>query len=205
MIINSLAHGFSLALGLILPLGAQNTFIINQGASHQRYLRVMPAVITAGLCDTFLIILATTGVSKVVLLYPPIKIIMFVGAILFLAYLGWNMWKVQPNQEQNKIDNQYSIKFQVITATTLSLLNPHAIADTVATIGTSALAYDDLQQRFYFILACIVVSWIWFFTLSIFGKMLSKNKIYSIYQNKVSALMIWSSCVIILYSLVSLS
>ncbi len=204
MIFNPLAHGISLALGLILPLGAQNTFIINQGASHQRYLRVIPAVITAGLCDTFLIILATTGVSEVVLLYPSIKVLMFIIAILFLGYLGWKMWTTKPTEEQDKIDNQYSVKFQVITALTLSLLNPHAIADTVATIGTSALAYDDLEQRLYFVSACIIVSWIWFFMLSIFGKILSKNKIYAIYQNKVSAIMIWSSCIIISYSLFSM-
>lgn len=29
-------HGFLLALGLILPLGAQNVFVFNQGANQKK-------------------------------------------------------------------------------------------------------------------------------------------------------------------------
>lgn len=205
MILNPFLHGFSLALGLILPLGAQNTFIINQGASHRRYIRVVPAVLTAALCDTCLIILATTGVSQVVLRYPFVKYIMFIISVSILAYLGWKMWNAKsPSEVNNEVSPTYSLKFQIITVMTLSLLNPHAIADTIAAIGTSALAYEDSQQRLYFVLACIAVSWLWFFALSLFGGFLSKNKFYNTYQSKISAIMIWSSCIAIPYSLLAL-
>ena len=47
-----LIHGLLLALGLILPLGAQNVFVFNQGA-NQKISKALPVIITAGLCDTF--------------------------------------------------------------------------------------------------------------------------------------------------------
>ena len=33
--LQSAVHGLLLALGLILPLGAQNVFVFNQGANHK--------------------------------------------------------------------------------------------------------------------------------------------------------------------------
>ena len=47
-----LIHGILLAFGLILPLGVQNVFVFNQGATHKKFTNALPAVITAGLCDT---------------------------------------------------------------------------------------------------------------------------------------------------------
>ena len=49
-------HGFLLAIGLILPLGAQNVFVFNQGANQSKLIKAFPAVITAGICDSILIL-----------------------------------------------------------------------------------------------------------------------------------------------------
>lgn len=48
-------HGLFLALGLILPLGAQNVFVFNQGANQKQLIKTIPVIIAAGLCDTLLI------------------------------------------------------------------------------------------------------------------------------------------------------
>lgn len=48
-------YGVILAFGLILPLGAQNVFVFNQGAIQKNYINALPTVITAALCDTLLI------------------------------------------------------------------------------------------------------------------------------------------------------
>lgn len=37
-------HGALLAFGLILPLGIQNVFIFNQGATQSRFSKALPAV-----------------------------------------------------------------------------------------------------------------------------------------------------------------
>ena len=62
-----LIHGLLLALGLILPLGAQNVFVFNQGANQKKISKALPVIITAGLCDTFLIVIAILGVSLILI------------------------------------------------------------------------------------------------------------------------------------------
>ena len=65
-------HGFLLAIGLILPLGAQNVFVFNQGANQSKLIKAFPAV-TAGICDSILISLAVIGVSLVLMSLPLYK------------------------------------------------------------------------------------------------------------------------------------
>ena len=50
-----------LAFGLILPLGVQNVFVFNQGANHPKFIYALPAIITASICDTVLILIAVNG------------------------------------------------------------------------------------------------------------------------------------------------
>lgn len=67
--VTAIIHGFILAIGLILPLGAQNVFIFNQGANQPKYRYVLPAIITAGLSDSLLIIIAVVGYLSLLCLY----------------------------------------------------------------------------------------------------------------------------------------
>ena len=63
----AILHGIILAFGLIIPLGVQNVFVFNQGALQPTFMRALPVVITAGICDTILIVAAVSGVSLLVL------------------------------------------------------------------------------------------------------------------------------------------
>jgi L-lysine exporter family protein LysE/ArgO len=76
-LIEAFIHGTILAFGLILPLGVQNVFIFNQGANQPTFLRAIPAVITASICDTLLILLAVLGVSIIVFTFIWIKTVLF--------------------------------------------------------------------------------------------------------------------------------
>ena len=49
-------YGAILAFSLIMPLGIQNIFIINQGANQVHFLKAMPSVVTAAVCDVCLIL-----------------------------------------------------------------------------------------------------------------------------------------------------
>ena len=64
-------------------------FVFNQGATQSRWVRVLPVVLTASLCDTLLISLAVIGVSAVVLAVGWFKITLMAAGILFLIYMGW--------------------------------------------------------------------------------------------------------------------
>lgn len=198
----ALIHGIGLAFGLILPLGVQNVFIFNQGATHKRFSRALPAVITAGFCDTILILLAVAGVSLIILNFEWLKLGIFFIGFLFLAYMGWLLWRTTP-EVQEKERNPFSTKKQVMFAASVSLLNPHAILDTIGVIGTNSLVYDGFD-RLIFTFACITVSWLWFFGLAYTGRKIGQidtNGRFLKRMNQLSALIIW---VIAVYMLIQI-
>lgn len=200
--VHTIFHGLLLAFGLILPLGVQNVFIFQQGASSKKFINALPVVITASICDTILITLSVTGVSVLILASPYLKTALLLFGIIFLLYMGWQTWKSQPSAIESKNDS-FPIKKQILFATSVSLLNPHAILDTIGIIGTNSLQYEGIE-KFIFTFTCIVVSWIWFVSLAIAGRMVGKidqsGKIMSI-VNKVSAIIIWAIAVYLLSSL----
>lgn len=195
-------HGLILALGLILPLGAQNVFVFNQGALQSKLKGAIPVILTASLCDTFLILLAVLGVSVVVLTIPLFQMILFSVGIIFLLYMGFAIWKSEP---ANSSEQQLALtpKKQIFFAMSVSLLNPHAILDTIGVIGTSSLAYEG-AVKWAFTISCIAVSWIWFLGLAICGKMIGKLDQTGKFLktiNKISACIIWFVAIYLIFKL----
>ena len=194
-------HGIILAFGLILPLGVQNVFIFSQGVMQPSVMKAMPAMITAAICDTLLILLAGLGLSIIVLQFEAIRFMLLIGGILFLIYMGFVIWRSDAATFEDK--EALPMKKQIIFALSVSLLNPHAILDTVGVIGTNAVKYNG-QEQWYFLCACILVSWLWFFSLMLAGATLKKMhispSIFSIF-NKISALFIWGTAFYLLVGL----
>lgn len=192
----ALLHGIILAFGLILPLGAQNVFVFNQGASQPKFRGAIPVIITASLCDTLLILLAVLGVSVVVLTIPVLQTVIFTFGILFLLYMGWSIWKSDPANLSEQ-EAAMPTKKQIVFATSVSLLNPHAILDTIGVIGTSSLSYTG-SEKVAFSAACITVSWLWFFGLAVLGKTVghfdTEGRFLKII-NRLSAIIIWGVAV----------
>lgn len=195
-------HGIILAFGLILPLGIQNVFVFSQGATQPKILLALPATITAALCDTLLILLSVFGLSFVVLQFEWLRLSLMIAGILFLFYMGYVIWKSKPTT--NKTNKALSIDQQIIFALSVSLLNPHAILDTVGVIGTSALKYVGTEQVL-FTSTCIIVSWIWFFGLTLAGTVMKKldstGGLMNIF-NKCSALFIWGTAAYLFIGLI---
>jgi L-lysine exporter family protein LysE/ArgO len=188
---NALLHGIILAFGLILPLGVQNVFIFNQGAQQPNILRSLPAVVTAGMCDTLLIILAVSGISALVSAIHALKLGVMAAGILFLLYMGWSIWSSETHTQVST--PCMTPKKQIIFAATVSLLNPHAILDTIGVIGTSSIAYSG-ADKLVFTLSCISVSWIWFIGLALTGRTVGKIDTTGYFHNlinKGSAIIIW--------------
>ena len=139
-----LIHGLLLALGLILPLGAQNVFVFNQGANQKKISKALPVIITAGLCDTFLIVIAILGVSLILISMPTLQLFIYIIGFLFLMYMAWSLWTEKPSNIEEI--EPMPAKKQILFALSVSLLNPHAIMDTVGVIGTSASVYDGYDK-----------------------------------------------------------
>lgn len=192
MVTEAIVHGIILAFGLIIPLGVQNVFVFNQGALQPKFSKALPVVITAGICDTILIVAAVSGVSLLVLTFAWLETIIFSIGIIFLTYMGFVLWRTKVSA--TTMDGQtFSTRKQILFAASVSLLNPHALLDTIGVIGTNSLSYAD-YARWAFTLTTIIVSWIWFFGLAIagryFGKLDASGRLMGL-LNKVSALVVW--------------
>lgn len=197
----AILHGIILAFGLILPLGVQNVFVFSQGATQPKLLQAVPATITAAVCDTLLILLAVFGLSVIVLQFEALRVTLMIVGILFLLYMGYTIWKSEP--ATNNTSKALPIRQQIIFALSVSLLNPHAILDIVGVIGTSALRYVGIDQLL-FTLACIIVSWMWFFGLMLAGAIVKKldgtGSLMNFF-NKASAIFIWATAIYLLSGL----
>ncbi len=188
----ALIHGIILAFGLIIPLGIQNVFIFNQGVSQPKLRLALPSVLTAFACDTLLILLAVLGVSLIVLQFAWLKLLLFIFGFVFLMYMGFVTWKSQSGSLQQE-QKAFSTKKQIYFAASVSLLNPHAVLDTIGVIGTNSLNYYG-HHKILFCAGCIMVSLVWFFGLAVAGKFVKqcdKNGFWLNSVNKISALVIW--------------
>lgn len=188
-------HGLCLAIGLILPLGVQNLFIFQQGVLQPRFYCVLPAVITASICDTILIFGAVHGVSLFLFKFAMLKAVIIGSGVLVLFYMGYLIWSSSADSSSLTSLQAFSKKKQIMFAMSVSFLNPNAIIDIIGVIGTSSAQYES-QEKLLFMLACILVSWLWFFGLAIVGRFLGERKdIHRVMAliNKVSAIFIWST------------
>lgn len=191
----AVVHGIILAFGLILPLGVQNIFVFNQGALQPRFRSVLPVVLTAAVCDTLMIAAAVGGVSLVILSVQWVTPLVYGAGIIFLCIMGWKIWHSSaPATGDTK---RLPLKAQVGYALSVSLLNPHALLDTVGVIGTNSLQYTG-AERWVFASATVAVSWVWFLSLAAAGRLLgqadSSGRAIKV-LNVASALLIWGIAV----------
>ena len=240
--IKAFVYGLILAFGLIMPLGIQNIFVFNQGATQEHYLHALPSVFAASLCDTILILVAVSGVSFLTFNLAWLETILFFIGFCFLMYMGWLTWtrtsfKAETipvgfqeagearassrsgayteyvssewqQQSQNLKGNGYKPKplsdwQQISYAVSVSLLNPHALIDSIAVIGVNALHFTG-SNRWVFTFGCILVSWGWFLGLSIAGHFVQRADQSGrtiVIVNKVSAIIIWSVGLILAWKL----
>ncbi len=198
--VSAFIHGYLLSFGLILPLGPQNVFVFSQGATQPKLRRAWPVAIAAAICDTLLIAIAVLGVSTVVLTVPWIKIGLGVFGVGFLLYIGWLTWRSDGGTTIDQAAHLWPLKRQIVFAVSVSLLNPHAILDTIGVIGTSSLAYLD-AERLAFTLACVLNSWLWFFALAVAGRSLGSFDVVRTWLNRASAVIMWLSAIYLVYNL----
>ncbi len=196
-------YGAILSFGLIIPLGVQNVFIFNQGASQRHFLHALPSVAAASICDILLISMAILGVSVAVLHIAWLKTTIFMIGFFFLLYMGWVTWRNNPTKLQNNSE-PLSPKKQVGFAISFSLLNPHALLDSIGVIGASSLNFTG-SEKWMFTIACFIISCCWFFSLSVAGhtlQRLDKSGKWLLMINKISALIIWTVALYIGWQLV---
>ena len=111
-------------------------------------------------------------------------------------------WGVAAGGDSESLSS-FSPRKQMAFAASVSLLNPHAIMDTIGVIGTSSLSYSG-SGKWAFAIACILVSWLWFFGLSLAGRIIGKidqSRSFILWLNKISAIIMWGTAIYLFLTL----
>ena len=163
--------GFLTGLSLILVLGAQNIFVIEQGLKKQFIFIVC---LICALCDFLLIFLGIFLFQYFENFFSQsIELILNILLLLFLINFIWKKVKlvnkkISIYQTQNK-ENLVNIIFKTLGFT---YLNPHVYSDTVFFLGNFSKSFL-LGQKYLFGIGASLSSILFFFSLGYFSKYLS--------------------------------
>jgi len=167
-----LLQGFALSLGLIVAIGAQNVFVLTQGArGHRPWL--VAGVCTA--CDALLIAAGVGGVGAVAAQAPLASGLLGLAGVGFLALYGLRALHSALRGGALGLEPEAGpppLRAILLTALGVSLLNPHAVLDTVVLIGGLSSRLDA-PGRFSFGLGAVLASACWFHALSLGGRLLA--------------------------------
>ena len=160
-------EGIALGASLIIAIGPQNAFVIQQGILRQH---VFLAAFVCTLVDVVLIIVGAAGFGTLIAIIPSLKTYFLWGGILFLMGYGTlsliSSFKLPCDEDSlGKNQSGYPTKNRkgiIITAAGFSLLNPHVYLDTVILLGGLAAQYE-IPERNYFAFGAIMASVVWFY------------------------------------------
>ena len=169
--ISFVLFGFFTGLSLILAIGAQNIFVIEQGLKKQF---VFVVCIICSISDLLLIFLGIFLFHYFNNLFTPlIELILNILLLLFLVNFIW--LKIKTNNIEIKIDEKKSKKhlFNTIYKTLgFTYLNPHVYSDTVFFLGNFSKNFL-IEQKYLFGIGASISSFIFFFVLGYLSKYLS--------------------------------
>lgn len=169
-----LAKGFTLTLSMIVPIGTQNSMLINQSI-HQNHHKMTAMLFV--LYDALLISVGVLGGSILLSSNETLFDLLTWGGILFLGTYGLMSMKSAFNQIENSSDTvlkKKSAKIIFLTTLAVTFLNPHAYIDTVMVIGSVGGQYSD-DAKIFFLVGCIFGSLSWFSCLAFGAAKLSKQ------------------------------
>ncbi|WP_237386371.1 arginine exporter ArgO [Xenorhabdus sp. Sc-CR9] len=163
--LSTFVQGFFLSAAMILPLGPQNVFVMQQGSRKQFH------VMSATLCsasDVFLMIAGIFGGSA--LLGQSIFLLQAVtwGGVAFLLWYGWGAFRsaLSAEAELSYVENIAQSRWRVIvTLFAVTWLNPHVYLDTFVVLGSIG-GQLSMDLRPWFTIGAVLASISWFFALS---------------------------------------
>ena len=169
MSIYDFIQGFIIGSSLIIAIGPQNLFVINQGLKKNF---VFVVVLICSLSDSLLIICGIYLSNNILSLNTSIITIMkLIGGIWLILY-GVNKIKNSRQHEINSNDfNESSFTKVIVTTLAITYANPHVYLDTVILLGSISINFDN---KLYFGLGAIFASFVFFFSLGYFSNYLSR-------------------------------
>ena len=164
--------GFFTSLSLILAIGAQNIFVIEQGLKKQYIFLVC---LICSLSDLILIFIGIFLFHYFVQYFNSIiELIFNLLLIGFLIHFIYSKIKILNTEISLDSDQNRVSKYDIFLKTLgFTYLNPHVYSDTVFILGNFSKNFL-LNEKIIFGIGASVASFLFFFLLGYLSKILSK-------------------------------
>ncbi|MBD2797615.1 arginine exporter ArgO [Xenorhabdus sp. 18] len=163
---STLIQGFFLSAAMILPLGPQNVFVMQQGSRKQFHL------MSATLCsisDALFIMAGIFGGSALLGQSTLLLHAVTWGGAAFLLWYGWGALRtalsadVELSRTEKTVQSRWRV---VVTLFAVTWLNPHVYLDTFVVLGSIG-GQLPAELRPWFTTGAVMASISWFFALSL--------------------------------------
>ena len=164
--------GFFTSLSLILAIGAQNIFVIEQGLKKQHIFFVC---LICSVSDLILIFLGIFLFHYFIQYFnSTVELIFNILLIIFLLHFIYSKIKAFNNKVSfNGNDNKIS-KYDILLKTLgFTYLNPHVYSDTVFILGNFSKNFL-INEKIIFGIGASISSFLFFFLIGYLSKFLSK-------------------------------
>ena len=164
--------GFFTGLSLILAIGAQNIFVIEQGLKKQYIFLVC---IICSISDLILIFLGIFLFHYFTQYFnSTIELVFNILLLIFLLHFIYSKIKAYNSSINFNSETKEISKFNILLKTLgFTYLNPHVYSDTVFFLGNFSKNFL-LNQKILFGLGASISSFLFFFLIGYLSKFLSK-------------------------------
>ena len=172
-----LTLGFFTGMSLILAIGAQNIFVIEQGLKKQYVFLVC---LICSISDLILIFLGIF-LFEYFKIYFTKSVELIFNILLFIFLIYFIYTKVRSLYKRSEINfenNNLSLKNIIIKTLGFTYLNPHVYSDTVFFLGNFSKNFL-ISQKYFFGIGASIASLLFFFSLGYLAKYFSNNLINS--------------------------
>ena len=164
--------GFITGLSLILAIGAQNIFVIEQGLKKQY---VFIVCLICSISDLLLIFLGIFLFEYFKFFFNDVVELIFnILLFVFLIYFIINKLRTKYDNLKLSLENDQHSSINIILKTLgFTYLNPHVYSDTVFFLGNFSKSFL-ITDKYYFGIGASMASFLFFFSLGYLSKILSK-------------------------------
>ena len=169
--------GFITGLSLILAIGAQNIFVIEQGLKKQYVFLVC---LICSISDLILIFLGIF-LFEYFKIYFTKNVELFFNILLFIFLIYFIYNKVRSFYKSSDINfgnNPLSLKNIIAKTFGFTYLNPHVYSDTVFFLGNFSKNFL-ISHKYFFGIGASIASFLFFFSLGYLAKFFSNYLITS--------------------------
>lgn len=161
-----LVQGFGLGAALIIAIGAQNAFVLQQGLKQRH---VFATALICTVCDALLIVLGVAGLGTIISHSQTLTAIATWGGVLFLLVYGLRSFRsaLRPaslDENESTLEGS-TLRGTILAVLGVSLLNPHVYLDTVVLVGSVGARHAG-AGRMAFAAGAALASFTWFFGLA---------------------------------------